>query len=104
VGQQVRGHEGPIAVAADTDAIAIADTHLNQFIDCRFGAGHQLLDVMIVGSFARADNRHRRVIENRVTGQQQEQVRVTADNRKAIGRTSDLAAESGSPNSRGYAT
>ena len=89
--QQVRRHERAIAVATDAYAIAIADTHIDNFIDGRLRVRDELLDVSVVSSFAGADDRHRRVVENRIAGQQQEQVRITADRREPIGRAGDLA-------------
>ena len=77
-------------MAADADAIAIANTHVNDLIDRRFGAGNQLLDVMIVGGFAWANNRHRWIIEDRVARKQQEKMRIAADDREAICRAGDL--------------
>ena len=71
-------------MAADADAIAIAYAHLNDLVDRGLSAGDQLLDVMIVRGFAWSDDGHRWVIEDRVTGQQQEEVRIAADRRKAI--------------------
>ena len=91
VRQQVRRHERAIAVAADADAIAIADAHIDDLIDGRFGTRDQLLDVFVVGRFAGTDDRHGRVIKNGVTGQQQEQMRIAADEREPIRRTGDLA-------------
>src|SRR2546425_222029 len=84
VREQIRRHERAVAMAAHADAIAIAHPHLNDFINRSFGAGDQLLDVMIVGSFARANNRHGWIIEDRVARKQQEEVRIAADNREAI--------------------
>ena len=46
VRQQVRGHERAVAVAADADAIAIGDAHLDHLVDRRLRARHQLLDVV----------------------------------------------------------
>src|SRR5204863_36722 len=69
--QQIRRHERTIAVAADADAIAIADTHLDDLIDGGFGTGDQLLDVMIVGGFAWTNDRHRWIIEDRIAREQQ---------------------------------
>ena len=91
VRQQVRGHERAVAVAADADAIAIGDAHLDDLVDRRLRAGHELLDVRVVRRLARTDDRHRRVVEDRVAGQQQEQVRVAADDREAVRRSGDLA-------------
>ena len=36
--EQIRRHERAVAVAADADALAIANTHLDDFVDRRFGA------------------------------------------------------------------
>ena len=39
VRQQVRGHEGAVAVAHDGDAVAVYDTERDALVDCRLGAG-----------------------------------------------------------------
>ena len=57
-------------MTADPDAIAIAHADVNDFVDRGFGAGDQLIYVMIVRGFAGANDRHRRVIEHRITRQQ----------------------------------
>ena len=88
--EQIRRHERAVTMTADADAIAIADAHLHHLVDRRFGAGDELLDIMIVGSLARADDRHRRIVEDRVSGQQQEHVRVAADDRELVRRARDL--------------
>src|SRR5581483_7704852 len=88
--QQVRGQECSVAVPTDADAIAIADTHFDDFVDRCLRAGNKLLDVSIVGGFTTPDNRHSGIVENRVTRQQQEHVRITADDRETIWRAGDL--------------
>src|SRR5436190_13784081 len=55
MGEQVRGHESAVAVAADAHPIAVADSHLHYLVDRRLRARYELLDVVIVGCFTRAD-------------------------------------------------
>ncbi len=93
--QQVRCHEAAVAVAADADAIAIGDAHLHDLVDRRLRARHELLDVRVVGRLARADDRHRRVVEDGVAGQQQEHVRAAADRGERVRRSRDLARRVG---------
>ena len=93
--EQVGGHEAAVAVAADADAIAIGDAHLDDLVDRRLRARDQLLDVRVVRRLARADDRHRRVVEDGVAGEQQEHVRRAADRGERIRRTGDLARRVG---------
>ena len=98
----LRARERPLALGAICELLVIrgdcleivlvplAGVHLAAFVDRRLGAGNELFDVMIVSGFARPDNRHRRIIQDCVTRQEQEHVRVTAHNRESIGRTGDL--------------
>ena len=69
VRQQVRRHESAVAVTTDADAIAIGDAHFDGFIYRRLCAGHELIDIRVVGRLTRADDRHRRIVEHRVAGQ-----------------------------------
>ena len=89
--EQVRGHEAAVAVPADANALPVGDTHFHSLVDGCFGAGNELLDVGVVRRFARSDDRHRRVVQHRVSGQQQKQMRIAADEREAIGRAGDLS-------------
>ena len=83
--QQIRGHESSITVSADAYAISISNAHLYDFVDCGFRTGDKLIDVMIVCGLARTDDGHRRIVENRITGQQQKLVRITGHQSKSIG-------------------
>ena len=89
--QQVRGHERAVAVAADADAFAVGDAQLDGLVDRGLGARHELLDVGVVRRLSRADDRHRRAVEDRVALREQQQVRRAADRGEAVRRADDLA-------------
>ena len=78
-------------MAADADAIAIGDAHRHDLVDRRLRARDELLDVGVVRRLARSDDRHRRVVEDRVAREQQEHVRHAAQHRERIRRAGDLA-------------
>ena len=64
---------------------------LDRAVDRGLRARHQLLDVGVVGRLARSDDRHRRVVDDRVALREEQQVRGAADRRVAIGGAGDLA-------------
>src|SRR5690606_25366260 len=60
-------HEGPIRMAADTNTVRVDYPQANPFVNSRFGTGNQLFYIGVVGfCIAFTDNRHGRIIENRV--------------------------------------
>ena len=95
VREQVRGHEAAVAVAADDDAIAIGDAHRDGLVDGRLRARHELLHVGVVRRLARPDDRHRRVVDDRVALRQEQQMRGAADRGVAIGGARDLSGRVG---------
>ena len=96
VGQQIGGHEGPVAVPADGDAVAVGDAHAHNRLDRRLGAGGQLLDVGVVGlGPVDADDRHRRVVQHGIALGQQEQVADAARPGEAVGGVDHLPRHGG---------
>ena len=93
--QQVGGHEPAVAVAADADVIAIGDAHLDDLLDGGLRARDQLLDVGVVRRLAGPDDRHRRVVEDRVAREQQEHVRAAANRGELVRRPGHLARRVG---------
>ncbi len=53
VGQQVGGHEGAIAMAADGDPVPVGDTQGDQGDHGVLGVGDQLFDIDVVAVTAR---------------------------------------------------
>ena len=89
--QQVGRHEPAVAVTAHDDAAGVGDAEADRAVDRGLRAGHQLLDVGVIRRLARSDDRHERVVDDRVALRQEQQVRGAADRRVAIGGTGDLA-------------
>ena len=71
-------------MAADADAIAIANAHVHDFVDRCLRVRNQLLDVRVVCRFTRADDRHCGIVKDRITGHKQEEMRITANGGEAI--------------------
>ena len=78
MGEQVRGHQRAVAVAGDADAIAIDDAELDRLVDGRLRVVDELLEVRVVGLLRIADDRERRVVDDRVAGEQQQPVVAAA--------------------------
>ena len=67
MGEQVRGHERPVRVAANADPAAIRHTAFNQMIDRGARVGDQLFDITVVGFTAvLAHDRHGWVVEHAI--------------------------------------
>ena len=74
--------------------VAVADAELHHRIDGRLRILLQLLDVGIVGlRAALADDRHRRIVEDRIALRQQEQVAAAARTDKTIALIDRLAGD-----------
>ncbi len=73
VRQQIRRHERAVAVTADADAVAVGDAHFDGLVDRGLGCVDDLFDERVVLRFGRPNDRHRCVIKDRVSAQQQEQ-------------------------------
>ena len=96
VGQQVGGHEGPVAVPADGDPVAVGHAHFHHRIHRCLGAGGQLLDVGVVGfGPVDADDRHRRIVQHGIALGQQEEVADAARPGEAVGGVDHLAGHGG---------
>ena len=89
--QQISGHKGAIAVATHPDPGWIDHTHFGRFIDGGFGRGHNLRDIGVVHRLGIAHHGHGGVVQNRVTAQQEEQMRHAANGGEAIGGAGHLA-------------
>lgn len=100
--EEIGGHEGAVAVAADGDAIAVGDAAAHEFVDGGLGAGDELRDVGVVGlGLAFADDRHGRIVEHGVAGEEERQRPERAHPDEAVGRVLDLARGIGALNSCG---
>ena len=88
--EQVPGHERPVAVPAYADPIAIDHAHLNPFIDRRLGRFNDLFYERIVYRKRVPNDRHRCVIEHRVSLKKEEEVRDAPYLREPVGGTRDL--------------
>lgn len=71
---QVHGHERAVAVARDTDALGIAHAQAHGLVDRGLRIGHELLEIRVVGALGIADDRERRVVDDRVAREQQQPV------------------------------
>ena len=71
---QVRRHQRAVAVAGDADAIAIDDAELDGLVDGRLRVVDELLEVRVVRLLRIADDRERRVVDDRVAREQQQPV------------------------------
>src|ERR1043166_2779722 len=80
----------PPPVAAATLAISPQPLHPGHINPMLFGNFIELLDIGVVGRFTRPDDRHRRVVEDGVAGEEQEHVRAAAQQRERVGRAGDL--------------
>ena len=89
MGDQVRRHQRAVAVAGDADAIAIDDARADGLVDRRLRVVDELLEVRVVGLLRIADDRERRVVDDRVAGEKQQAVVVEA--RELLLRAADLA-------------
>ena len=89
--QQVHGHERTVGVAAYRDAVAIGDSHVDDFIDRCLRTGDELLDVSVVRLLSvGANDRHRRTIEHAVAVHQQHQVVLAAGPLELVWRSGEL--------------
>ena len=74
VRDQVRGHQRAVAVAGDADAIGIDDPELDGLVDRRLRVVDELLEIRVVRLLRIADDRERRVVDDRVSGEEQQPV------------------------------
>ena len=65
-------------MSADSDAIFVGDTHFDGFINRRLRRINELFDKSIIHRQRIADNRHRRIVENRVALKQEKQMRIAS--------------------------
>ena len=89
VGQKVRGHQRAVTMSRNTNALAIGDAQPHCLIDGCLGIGDELFHVRVVGFFRIADDGKRSVVDDGVTGEQQQP--ELPQPRKGLLRTGDLA-------------
>ena len=96
MGQQIRRHEGAVAVAADRGPVRVRHTEFRRGVDGGLGAGDDLLDERVVdGLGIGTDHRHRGPVHDRVPLREQEQVRRAADARETVRRAAHLTGGRG---------
>jgi hypothetical protein len=84
VREQICRHEGAVAVATDADAIFIRHAHRIRFVNGRLRAGNELLHIRVIRRLARSNDRHRRVVDDRVALGEEEQMRGPGNGRVAV--------------------
>src|SRR5580692_3151491 len=92
--EKVSSHECAIAVTADRNAVAVADTHCREMMDSGFGVHGQLMNEIVVWLFAGigSDDRHFGVVENGVSLRNPEDGRGPGDQGEAALAAPDLRA------------
>ena len=49
MGDEIRGHQGAVAVTGTTDALGVGNAESHAFVDSGLGVGDKLIHVVIVG-------------------------------------------------------
>src|SRR6266508_4436971 len=89
--QKIARHERAVRMTPDSDAVAVANSHIDDLVYRSFCVGDELLDVCVVRFFAVfADNGHGGTVEHSVTLGQQQQVILSGWAPELIGRPRNL--------------